>query len=45
MLKILAPKQVSNCTGEKESLCKGYKVTISKHYKAGTMKQKLVIYL
>ena len=45
MLKILAPKQVSNCTGEKESLYKGYKVKISKHYKVGTMKQKLVTYL
>ena len=45
MLKILAPKQGSYCTGEKESLYKGYKVKISKHYKAGTMKQKLVIYL
>ena len=45
MLKILAPKQVSYCTGKKESLYKGYKVKISKHYKAGTMKQKLVIYL
>ena len=45
MLKILAPKQVSYCTSEKESLYKGYKVKILKHYKAGTMKQKLVIYL
>ena len=45
MLKILAPKQVNYCTGEKESLYKGYKVKISKHYKAGTIKQKLVIYL
>ena len=45
MLKILAPKQDSNCTGEKESLYKGYKVKISKRYKVGTMKQKLVTYL